>query len=191
MDEGHRKVEPPLHTAGVTADLPVGRLGQADAVEELDAALLPLLAGDAVHRRLQAQMLAAGQIWIERSFLECGADRLPHLRPFLDDVVPTDRRCACRRRQQRREHVDRRGFAGAVRAEEAEDLARIDMEVDAVDRARAFLELTDEAVSLDAVLARGQPLGGYRCADSRRSTEATAVSATRVSCSSGSRVVTR
>ena len=36
--------------------------------------------------------------------------------------------------QQRREHLDRRGLAGAVRAEKREDLALGDVERDVIDR---------------------------------------------------------
>jgi hypothetical protein len=46
--------------------------------------------------------------------------------------------------------VHGRRLAGAVRAEEAVDLARRDLEVDAVDRARALLELADEALDLSS-----------------------------------------
>ena len=35
VDEREREVEPPLHPAGVAADLAVGRLGEADALEQL------------------------------------------------------------------------------------------------------------------------------------------------------------
>ena len=57
------------------------------------------------------------------------------------------------RRQQRGEHQHRRRLAGAVRAQEAVDLARRDLEVDAVDGADAALELAHEALDEDAVVA--------------------------------------
>jgi hypothetical protein len=49
--------------------------------------------------------------------------------------------------------VDRGRLAGAVRAEEAVDLAGLDRQLDAVDRARSLLELLDEALDLDAVVS--------------------------------------
>ena len=127
MDKREREVEPALHSSRVAADLAVGGLGQSHAVEQLVAALLALLAGDPVHSGLQTQMLATGQVRVERSFLERRADDLSHGRPFVDDVEASDRRGACGRRQQRGEHVDGRRFAGAVGAEEAVDLARLDV----------------------------------------------------------------
>ena len=42
VHERERKVEPPLHPARVAADLAVGRLAEADAVEQLLRPLLPL-----------------------------------------------------------------------------------------------------------------------------------------------------
>ena len=96
-------------------------------------------------------MVAAGEERVERRFLERGADRRAHLRPLADDVVAADPRSAGRRRQQRRQHQNGRRLARPVRAEEAVDLARIDVEVDPVDRPRPLLELADETLDLDRV----------------------------------------
>jgi hypothetical protein len=49
--------------------------------------------------------------------------------------------------------VDRGRLAGTVRPEEAVDLARGDGQLDPVDSPRALLELLDEAVDLDPVVA--------------------------------------
>ena len=54
MHEREREIEAALHPARVAPDLAIGRLGQADAGEQLVAAALALVAGDAVHRGLQA-----------------------------------------------------------------------------------------------------------------------------------------
>ena len=157
MHERQREVEAALHPAGIGADLAVRSLGQADAREQLVAAALTFFAGDAVHRRLQAEMLTTGEVRVERRFLERRADDLPHRRPLPDDVIAADGRRACGRREQRREHVHRRRLARTVGAEKAVDLARVDVQVDAVDRTRALLELTDEAVGLDAVRPGSHP----------------------------------
>ena len=149
MDEREREVEPALHPAGVAAHLAVGRVDEADALEQLGGARAALLARQRLQARLQPQVLAAGEQRIERGLLQRGADRLAHLRPLLHDVEAADARDAGGRRQQRRQHQHGRRLAGAVRAEEAVDLARRDGEVDAVDRARALLELPDEALRLD------------------------------------------
>ena len=69
--------------------------------------------------------------------------------------VPADRRDAA-------DHPHRRALAGAVRAEEAEGLARLDVEVDPVDRDEVA-EALDEAARVDhgAVFAHG--LSTYLC----------------------------
>ena len=152
VHEGEREVEAALHAAGVAAHLAVGGVGQADALEQLDAAADALALGQAVQRGLEAQVLAAGQQRVERGLLEGGADRLAHVRALADDVVAAHARGARGGRQQRGEHEHGGRLAGAVRPEKSVDLAGLDAEVDAVHRADAALELADEAVDLDAVV---------------------------------------
>ena len=123
VDEGEGEVEAPFHPARVAGDLAVGGVGEPDPLDQRVAAGDPLLARKAVQRRLQPHVVAGGQVRIEGRFLERGADRRPHRRAFADDVVAGDPGAAAGRRQQRRQHVDRRRLAGAVRAEEAVDLA--------------------------------------------------------------------
>ena len=61
----------------------------------------------------------------------------------VDDVEAVDERRARGRRQQRRQHADERRLAGAVRAEQAEDLALFDGEADAVDGGEVAEPLDD------------------------------------------------
>ena len=60
-------------------DLAVGRCLQTDPLEQLVRPALALVAGDAVQRRLQAQVLASREQRVERGLLEGGADGRPHL----------------------------------------------------------------------------------------------------------------
>ena len=117
-------------------------------------------------------MFAPGEVGVERRFLQRGPDDLPHGRPFVDDVVAGDGRRACGRRQQRREHVDGRRLAGAVRAEEAVDLARLDQEVDAVD-GEDVLEPAHEAFDLDPLAPRRHIEESTRSPTRRRETRYT------------------
>ena len=91
VHEREREVEAALHAAGVAADLAVGRVGEADALEQLGAAAAALALGQAVQRGLEAQVLAAGEQRVERGLLERGADRLAHLRALADDVEAATR----------------------------------------------------------------------------------------------------
>jgi hypothetical protein len=101
-----------------------------------------------VEGRRQPQVLAARQERVERGLLERCADCPAHLRALAYDVVAGDGRPAGRRRQQGHEHVHRRRLAGAVRAEEAVDLARLDPQVDTVD-GDDVLEPTGETLDDD------------------------------------------
>ena len=75
--------------------------------------------------------------------------------PSVATSWPATRGAAGGGGQQGGEHVDGGRLAGAVGAEEAVDLAGSNLEVDPVDRLDAALELADEAVRLDPVVASG------------------------------------
>ena len=153
MHESHREIEPALHPARVAADLPVGRVRQSDAGNQLVGTLVAFAARERLQRCLQAKMLTSGQQRVERGLLEGGADRGTHVRALGDDVVA---RHSCHTRggrQQRCQHVDGRRLAGAVRSEEAVDLPRSDREVDSVNGPRAVLEISYQPDCLDCVIA--------------------------------------
>jgi len=105
-------------------------------------------------------VLAAGQERVERGLLEGGADARPDLRPVVHDIEAGDPGRSRGRRQERRQHVHGRGLAGAVRAEEAVDLARRHHEVDPVHRAWPLLELAHELVGLDRRLGHALAIVG-------------------------------
>ena len=145
---------------------------EPDALEQLLAPARALVPREPMHGGLKPQVLAAREQGVERGLLQRGADGCAHLRAFADDVVARDAGGSFRRREQRDEHVHGGGLAGAVRAEEAVDLAGGDVEVDPVDRARAFLEDADEPARLDSVTV-GHPLyasGGPVARDGRSGT---------------------
>ena len=132
VDQRRGKVEAPLHPARVGADPAVGGGGEVDPLQQVIGAPAALRGGDALQRRLQADQLAAGHQRVERRFLEGDADRPAHRPRFLDHVVPGDGGAPAGWQQQRRQHPHGRRLAGAVGAEEAVDLARLDLEVDSL-----------------------------------------------------------
>src|SRR5262249_19321913 len=152
MNQREREVEPSLHPARVAADLSVGRVGEADALEQLLRAWATLLPRQSLQARLETQVLAPGEERIEGGFLEGRTDPLPYLRPVLRDVEAADACRAGRGWQQRCQHQDGSRLPGPIRAEEPVDLAGRDGEVDAVDGARTLLELADQALRLDRAL---------------------------------------
>ncbi len=88
----------------------------------------------AVQPALQVQHLPPGLLAVDRGVLQGHPDPQPDVTGLGHHVEAGDRRRSRRRRDQRAEHLDRRGLAGAVRTEEPVDLAVADGEVDAGDR---------------------------------------------------------
>jgi len=155
VHERQRQVEPALHAARVAADLAVARVGQADALQELDRARRAIGLRQSVQPALELEVLAAGEEVVQCRLLQRGADPPAHLRALGGHVEAGDGGASRGRREQRREHVDRRGLACAVGTQEPVDLAGLDLELDAVDRADAAFELPDEATDSDSVVGHG------------------------------------
>jgi hypothetical protein len=134
----------------------VGGLGQADPLQERVSPALELLRGKAMEAALELHVLAPREQHVERRFLQRDADRVADGRSLANDVVAGDARGARRGGKEGGQHVDGGGLPGAVRAEEAVNLARGDLEVDAVHGARAVLELAHQTPRLDAVARCGR-----------------------------------
>jgi hypothetical protein len=109
----------------------------------------------------QDQVLAAGQVLVDRGELAGQADQRPDGVRLLDDVVAEHAGRAGVGPDQRREDADGGGLACAVRAQHAVDRSRPDGEVDPVDRAR-LAERLGEARGFD----RESVLGCHRAPSS-------------------------
>ena len=66
-----------------------------------------------------------------RKITDAGASTSPH--GLFRDVMPVEEHAAMRRRNQADDHVEGRGLAGAVRAEQADDLASLQGQADILD----------------------------------------------------------
>ena len=130
---------------------------ETDAFEQFGGAWLDLGDRQAVEHGLQVQQLVAGHQRIDGRILQGDADVAAHIVGLRDDVETGDLCRAGRRPQQRRQHADDRALAGAVRAEEAEDLAVLHLEVDTVDRLH-LTEVANETLGSD-----GRLLAVHRC----------------------------
>jgi hypothetical protein len=84
---------------------------------------------------VEAQKLGGRQLLVEERAVRDEAERALGFLGLGREVVAVDRNAARGRLQQTGDHPDRGGLAGAVRAQEAVDLARPHVEADAVDRA--------------------------------------------------------
>ena len=115
---------------------------------------------------MQDEQLAAGLARVEAGLLEGDADLAAGAVRIAGDVNAGDLRTAGGDRQQRRQHPHGGRLAGAVGAEEAEDLAGVDLQVHAPDG----LDLVVARVGLHQLLGqdgRGARVGfcpGARCA---------------------------
>ena len=79
-----------------------------------------------------AQVVVRGEALVQPALApEHVADPLPHLARVLDHVEPEHARRPRRGDQERDQHLDRRRLAGPVRPEQAEQLARADLEAHA------------------------------------------------------------
>ena len=75
-DDARRDVEPAAHAAGVVLDQLAGRLGEAERLEQLVArAPSPPAPPEAEQPPEQDQVLAAGQVLVDRGELAGQADR--------------------------------------------------------------------------------------------------------------------
>ena len=170
VDQRGGEVEAALHAARVAGDAPVEGVTEIDQLAELLGAAIGIAGRQAVQPTLQPQQLAPGLAGIERRLLEGDADAQPDLAGVLDDVEAGDGRLAARRRQQRAQHPHGRRLAGAVRAEEAVDLAAPDLEVDAGDGV-LVVEVADQGAGADGgVVIVGGHGGGLLCPIRRTAT---------------------
>ena len=92
------------------------------------------VAVEAVEPAVEAQELAGRQLLVDERPIGNEAERRLGGLGLGRHVVAVDDDAPGGRLQQPRNHPQRRRLAGAVRAEEAVDLARRDVEADAVDR---------------------------------------------------------
>ena len=131
-DQAGGEVEPPAHAAGVGADLAVGGVGDAEALEQLARRARRRRALESCWRRPSSIRFSRP---VRRSSSEAcwpaSDDLLAHGAGRGGDVVAGDERAALRRCEQGGEDADGGRLARAVVAEQAEHGAGLDGEVEA------------------------------------------------------------
>src|SRR5207302_11312206 len=133
-DERAGDLEPPPLAAAVAADGTVEQLGHPEGLRELGDALPSRPRLDPPETSVEIEVRAAGQRPVHDRLLKDDAADLSCGERLLGDVEAADPRRSAGRADRRRQHADRRRLAGTVRPEQAEDLARSDVEVDALHR---------------------------------------------------------
>ena len=147
-DQARREVQPAPHAARELRQRPVGGLLEPELLEQAAARSREPRPSAALQASEQPQVLAGREVLVDRRVLAGDADQLADTMRLAGDVDAEDPRLARVDRQQRREHPQHRGLAGAVRSEDAEDLALAHLEVDAVDGAQVA-ELLHQSARVD------------------------------------------
>ena len=167
MQQTAGDLEATLHASGVEAGLLARPIRQPDHVEQRVHAPFDLGPVQPVQDGVEAQVLLAGEVVVERQLLEHEPDARTNLVPGPHHVVAGDPGNAPAGMQERAQDGDRGRLAGAVGPEEPEQLTRLDRERDAVD-GREVPEPLDEAVDLDRPVrpvCRNHNGSGYRPPD--------------------------
>ncbi len=110
------------------------------------------LAGEPIGAGEEVEVLGDRQLAVERELLRHVADALARRGARRAQVDAGDAQRAAGRRQQAAEHAEGGRLAGAVGAEQAEDLAGLDLEADVVDGGEGA-ELAHQIADLDGVVA--------------------------------------
>jgi hypothetical protein len=150
--QGGRDPQALAHPVGVAAD-PVSRPRSEldDRKDLIDA----LLGAGAVERREQFEVLAAGEVGVEAGSLHEPGDALQRARALAQRVATEQLDSALGGRDQAERHAKGCRLAGSVRAEEAVDVARVDVQVDVID-GDYFVVALDQATCPD-----GRPVVGH------------------------------
>ena len=150
-EQGGGDVQPPLHAAGIGADLPVRGVREREALEQVVGLRARVAPRHAPQTRRQQQVLATRHAGVEGGLLHRRADAAADRGGIVGHGQAEHGRVPRRRRCQRREDAHRRGLAGAVAAEQAEHLATSDLQIDAVERLHRSIAL-GELADLDGTV---------------------------------------
>src|SRR5271157_1276446 len=118
MDQSARDLQPAAHTARVRRDQVLGALREPYQLEQPLRALAALPPGHAVELAIDVDILPSGEVEVGSHRLRDDADRFAHAARMAYRVVAGDVGLALGRPEQRGEHPDDRGLAGAVGTEQ-------------------------------------------------------------------------
>ena len=134
VDERACDREPALHATRQRVDLRVAPVGQLHEIEQLLGALLDERTRQVEVAAVDEQVVPDGELGVVVVLLRDHADAAADRRAGVLRVEAEHPELAGRDRRHASDHPHRRALARAVRTEEPERFARLDREVDAVDR---------------------------------------------------------
>ena len=129
-DQAAGKVQATPHPTGVGLDRPIRRLHQIEASHQLACPPAGVGRGEVVQAPDHLQVLASREQFIQRGELPGHPDPCPHLRRLMFHIKSRDGRLAGVRVGERGQDADRGRLARAVGAQDGEDPALGDLEVD-------------------------------------------------------------
>jgi hypothetical protein len=125
---------------GSSSSSRIGAVGrEADPGQNLRDLVLGLVRPQAVEARGVAQVLDRAHLLEEARLDRDAVDHPAHRAGVAEGVPAEDRRRAAVRQQQCREQPDQRRLPRAVRAQDGDALAALDLEVEAPERSHATL----------------------------------------------------
>jgi hypothetical protein len=133
VDDGGGEGELLAHAVGVVGDELLGFVGEAHELEEFGGALGGGGFIQAIHAADEGEVLAGGEFAEEGHAFGDDADVTFHFDGVVEEILTEDLNGAGGGGEQAGEHLDGGGFAGSVGAEEAEELAGFDREIEVVD----------------------------------------------------------
>jgi hypothetical protein len=157
VDERAGDRQAALQAAGQRVDLVPGPVRELDEIEQRVGPLPDDPAGQAEVPAVDEQVLPDGQLDVEGVLLGDHAEPGPDRGPVPDRIEAEDGHLAVRRRRDAADHPHRRGLSRAVRPQEAERLAAVQVEIDPVYR-REIPEPLGQAARTDEHFAVGHPI---------------------------------
>ena len=148
MQHRDRELKPLLDAERQALGLGVDDSFQIVALQKLLDAAFDLVGRQMVKLRVQIEILPHGKFAVEREGLRHVADVAAHLHVVRSHRAPKQLRPALGRGQEPGQHLHRGRFAATVGAEEAEDFAARDLEVDVID-GDEVAELPRQSLGLD------------------------------------------
>ena len=132
-DQRHGQIQPPPHAPGISSQRFAGRLGQIEFLQQLGGALPRLALTQVVQLAHQHQILGTGEQSVHGGELPSDADRGTHRVRLPGQLLPGYPGLARVRLAQRGQDAHGRRLPGPIRAEQREDRALLDVQVDAVE----------------------------------------------------------
>ena len=144
----------PLHPPGERPGALVALVAERERLEQLGGALAALATRHPEVARVIVEGLGNGEKPVEVELLRCQPDRLTRLAVVVDRIVAEDVDRSRGRLREPGRAVDQGRLAGAVGAQEPEELPRLDLERDATQRLDPGRVALNQALDLQGVRGR-------------------------------------